>query len=124
MSFYTKVFPFKTFQAKQAKLSSLPKESVSASTVQVEKENKTNNVFTETSVEPPTTASITKKKTSALKLWLEDNKKLVIEKYPDASETELLVKAAHIFKDVDDSVKQVIFLWRLSMVEEKCIAIM
>ncbi|RXG72514.1 WD repeat and HMG-box DNA-binding protein 1 [Armadillidium vulgare] len=46
------------------------------------------------------------KKTSALKLWLEDNKVLVSEKYPEASDSELLVKAALLFKDVDDSVKQ------------------
>lgn len=46
------------------------------------------------------------KKQSALQLWLADNKEVVRAKFPEAAEHELVGKAALLFKDADDAVKQ------------------
>ncbi|XP_045610408.1 WD repeat and HMG-box DNA-binding protein 1 [Procambarus clarkii] len=46
------------------------------------------------------------KKQSALQLWLADNEESVKSQYPEASEKELVAKAALIFKDLDNDVKQ------------------
>ncbi|XP_068235136.1 WD repeat and HMG-box DNA-binding protein 1 [Palaemon carinicauda] len=57
-------------------------------------------------VKPNLTSEIHVKKKSALQLWLADNEEEVKLKFPEAAEGELLAKAALVFKDVDNDVKQ------------------
>ncbi|XP_071522492.1 WD repeat and HMG-box DNA-binding protein 1 isoform X1 [Panulirus ornatus] len=46
------------------------------------------------------------KKQSALHLWLADNEDDVKDQFPNVNENELLAKAALLFKDLDNDVKQ------------------
>ncbi|CAL4136064.1 unnamed protein product, partial [Meganyctiphanes norvegica] len=78
----------------QNKQSSLKKNLSSPKSA--DKENKAVNSSTAAPV----------KKQSALQLWLADNKEEVRTKFPDAAEYELVGKAALLFKDLDEAVKQ------------------
>ncbi|XP_069986368.1 WD repeat and HMG-box DNA-binding protein 1 [Penaeus vannamei] len=98
----------------QAKQTTLKKESQEEPPVPSGKENVSENIPEETP-KPSATNPFKKvekatdtppKKQSALQLWLADNEKVVKEKYPDASEKDLLAKAAMMFKDVDADTKQ------------------
>ncbi|KAK7068626.1 WD repeat and HMG-box DNA binding-domain containing protein 1 [Halocaridina rubra] len=46
------------------------------------------------------------KRPSALQLWLDDNEEKVKTQFPEATDKDLILKAALIFKDVDGEVKQ------------------
>ena len=47
------------------------------------------------------------KKVSALQLWIDDNMDSIKEKHPDVPESGIFGKAAMMFKDVDEAIKQV-----------------
>ncbi|KAK8731109.1 hypothetical protein OTU49_007804, partial [Cherax quadricarinatus] len=78
------------------------KESQSENTTGASARTETLNVFRkkETSPQPPV------RKQSALQLWLADSEESVKSQYPEASEKELLAKAALMFKDLDNDTKQ------------------
>lgn len=103
------------FSFPQAKQTTLKKESQEEPPAATGKENVSENIPDETP-KPSATNPFKKaekavdtppKKQSALQLWLVDNEKAVKEKFPDASEKDLLAKAAMMFKDVDADTKQV-----------------
>lgn len=105
------------FSLSQAKQTTLKKESQEEPPVPSGKENVSENIPEETPKQSATNpfkkvekaTDTPPKKQSALQLWLADNEKVVKEKYPDASEKDLLAKAAMMFKDVDADTKQVCF---------------
>lgn len=103
----------------QAKQTTIKKDSQEEQPVASGKENVSENIPDKTT-KPAMTNPFKKqekaidtppKKQSALQLWLADNEKAVKEKYPDASEKELLAKAAMMFKDVDSDTKQVCLIF-------------
>ncbi|KAG7162954.1 WD repeat and HMG-box DNA-binding protein 1-like [Homarus americanus] len=89
-------------KAQEALPATVDKENQSENTTASSPKTQPSNPFKkkETSAQPAV------KKQSALQLWLADNEESFKLQYPDATENNLLAKAALMFKDVDNDTKQ------------------